>query len=206
MNNWLKQKVKQKIIKNKIEPINSEIESIVETLQDFFEELDDEAGTNIKQQIELSISQQQIRLNIDSKSFNDNDGDGAGFGIGLGGAGLVTAGLLAFTGIGLVPIALAALGSGFGLGALFGESKQDKIKRIVLEKGFEQFYESQQETFDQISEEISLVFESKIKLSSQLIKEAIYILENIVATQDELVKQNKMIRKVAKKVNALVKT
>lgn len=204
LNNWLKQAVQKKILKNKIEPINSEIESIVEGLQDLFEELEDRAGNNIKQQIELSISQQQIGLNIDSSSFGNNDGDGAGFGIGLGGAGFVAAGLLAFTGIGLVPIALAALGSGFGLGALFGESKQDRIKRIVLEKGFDQFYESQQETFDQISKEITSVFENKIKLSSQLIEKAIYILENIIVVQDELTEQNQTISKVEQKINNLV--
>ena len=204
LNYWLKQAVQQKIFKNKLELINSEIESIVEALQHLFEELDNEVGTNIKQQIEFSISQQQIRLNIDSSSFNDNEGDGAGFGIGLGGAGFVGAGLLAFTGIGLVPIGLAALGSGFGLGALFGESKQDKIKRIVLEKGLEQFYESQQETFDQISEQITSAFENKIKLSSQLIKEAIFILENIIAMQDELMEHNQTISKVDHKINVLI--
>ena len=204
LNNWLKDAVKQKILKTKFELINSEIELIIEALQHLFEELDDEAGTNIKRQIELSISQQQIRLNIDSSSFDDNDGDGAGFGIGLGGAGLIGAGLLAFTGIGLVPIALAALGSGFGLGALFGESKQDKIKRIVLEKGLEQFYESQQETFDKISEQITSAFENKIKLSSQLIKEAICILENIIAMQDELMEHNQTISKVDHKINVLI--
>lgn len=204
LNDWLKQAVQQKILKTKLEAINLEIESIIEGLQDLFGELDDEAGTNIKQQIELSISQQQIKLNIDSSSFNNNEGDGAGFGIGLGGAGLVAGGLLAFTGIGLVPIALAALGSGFGLGALFGESKQDRIKRIVLEKGFEQFYESQQETFDQISREINTVFETKIKLSSQLIKEAISILENIIVMQDDLMEHNQTISKVEHKINILI--
>ena len=206
LNNWLKEAVKQEILKNKLELINSEIESIVEALQDLFEELDDEAGTNIKQQIDLSISQQQIRLNIDSSSINDNEGDGAGFGIGLGGAGFVAAGLFALTGIGLVPIALAALGSGFGLGALFGESKQDRIKRIVLEKGCEQFYESQQETFDRISKEITSVFETKVKLSSQLIKEAICILESVVVMQDELMEHNQTINKLEHKINVLTET
>ena len=206
LNYWLKQAVQKKILTNKLELINSEIESIVEALQDLFEELDDEAGTNIKQQIDLSISQQQIRLNIDSSSINDNEGDGAGFGIGLGGAGFVAAGLFALTGIGLVPIALAALGSGFGLGALFGESKQDRIKRIVLEKGCEQFYESQQETFDRISKEITSVFETKVKLSSQLIKEAICILESVVVMQDELMEHNQTINKLEHKINVLTET
>lgn len=204
LNNWLEQVVKQNNLKNKLELLDLEIESIVEALQDLFKELDDEAGTNIKQQIESSIFQQKIRLNIDSNSFNNNEGDEAGFGIGLGGAGLVAAGLLAFTGIGLLPIALAALGSGFGLGALFGESKQNKIKRIVLQKGLDQFFESQQETFDQISKELTSVFENKIKLSSQLIKEAIFILENIIAMQDELMEHNQTINKVEHKINVLI--
>ena len=203
LNNWFKHRIGYYIFEKNFKVIDSEINSIVEALQDLFEELDNEVGTDIKQQIELSISQQQIKLNIDS-SFNDNEGDGAGFGIGLGGAGFVGAGLLAFTGIGLVPIALAALGSGFGLGALFGESKQDRIKRIVLEKGLEQFYESQQETFDKISEQITLAFENKIKLSSQLIKEAIFILENTIVMQDELMEHNQTINDVEHKINVLI--
>ncbi|MDJ0534810.1 MAG: hypothetical protein QNJ70_20405 [Xenococcaceae cyanobacterium MO_207.B15] len=74
-------------------------------------------------------------MNIDQSNIEADDGDGVGFGFALGGAGLIAGGLLAFTGIGLIPIALTALGSGFGIGALFGESKEAKIKRVVLEKG-----------------------------------------------------------------------
>ncbi len=124
--------------------------------------------------------------------------------MGLSGASLVGGLLFAFTGIGLVPLTLAALGSGFGLGALFGESKQDKIKRIILEKGLEQFYESQQETFDKISEEITLVFENKIKLSSQIIKEAILLLESIIEKQDVLDKKSKEISNIDSNINTLI--
>ena len=124
--------------------------------------------------------------------------------MGLSGASLVGGLLFAFTGIGLIPLTLAALGSGFGLGTLFGESKQDKIKRIVLEKGLEQLYESQEETFDKISEEINLAFENKIKLSSQIIKEAILLLESIIEKQDVLDKKSKEISNINSSINALM--
>lgn len=150
------------------------------------------------------MSKQQISLNIDIGNVDEQEGNGTGFGIGLGGMGLIGAGLFAFTGIGLVPIALTALGSGLGLGSLFGESKQDKIKRIVLEKGFEQFYESQQETFDKISQQISSVFENKAKFSSQLTKEAIMILESFIEVQTELEQKNERISKIDSNINILM--
>jgi hypothetical protein len=111
---------------------------------------------------------------------------------------------LAFTGIGLIPIALTAIGSDFGLGALFGESKQDKIKRIVLNKGLEQFYESQQEIFDKIIGEITSVFETKIKLSSQITKEAIFILESLIEKQDKLAQNQQTISEIFAKINILM--
>jgi GTPase Era involved in 16S rRNA processing len=204
LNNWLKHIIQKSILKSKLELIDSEIESIIEALEDLFENFDNQVGVNIKHQLESFISQQQISLNINISNIDDNNGNGVGFGLGLSGAGLVGLGLLAFTGIGLIPITLTALGSGFGLGALFGESKQDKIKRIILEKGFEQFYESQQETFDKISEEITLVFENKIKLSSQIIKEAILILENLIERQDNLSQNQQKISNISSKINALM--
>ena len=75
---------------------------------------------------------------------------------------------------------------------------------MYYKKGIEQFYQSQQETFDKISGEITSVFENKIKLSNQLIKEAIFILENIIAMQDELMEHNQTISKVEHKINVLI--
>ena len=201
LNNWLKHIIQKLILKSKLELIDSEIESIIEALQDLFEKFDNQVGANIKHQLESSISKQQISLNI---NIDNIDSNGVGFGLGLGSASLVGGLLFAFTGIGLVPLTLAALGSGFGLGALFGESKQDKIKRVVLEKGLEQFYESQEETFDKISEEITLAFENKIKLSSQIIKEAIMLLESIIEKQDVLDKKSKEISNINLNINTLI--
>ena len=193
LNYWLESKVQNSILKTKFETIDLEIESTIKSLQNLLQEFDNKVESNVKHQIESTISKQQISLNINIGGIKDNDGDGVGFGLGLGGAGLVTAGLLAFTGIGLIPITLTALGSGLGLGALFGESKQDKIKRIVLEKGLEQFYESQQEIFDKISQEITSVFEDKINFSDQIIKEGILALESIIEKPDVLEKKAKKL-------------
>ncbi len=204
LNYWFEQEINGNVLKTKFKLIDEEIESILEALEDLFVEFDNQGQTNIKKQIESSIFKQKISLNIDIGNIDDNDGNGVGFGLGLSGAGLVGLGLFAFTGIGLIPIALTALGSGFGLGALFGESKQDKIKRIVLEKGLEQFYESQQETFDKISEEITLVFENRMKLSSQIIKKAILILENLIERQDNFSKNQQKINNISSKINVLM--
>ena len=204
LNKWLQHKVQNNILKSKFKIIDSEIESIVEALQDLFEGVDNKLGSNIKAKIESSISKQQVNLNLNIGNIEEQEGDGVGFSLGLGSAGLIGAGLLAFTGIGLVPIALAAIGGGMGLGSFFGESKQDKIKRIVLDRGLEQFYESQQETFDKISEQISLVFENRVKANSELIKEAILILESLIEMQEELEEKNNKINKIDSNIDILV--
>ncbi len=204
LNNWLQHEVQNSILKTKFEVIDSEIESIIEALQNLFAECDNKVGTNIKAQIESSISKQEISLNINIGNIDEQEGDGVGFSLGIGGASLIGAGLLAFTGIGLIPLALTAIGGGFGLGALFGESKQDKIKRIVLNKATEKFHESQQETFDKIAEQISLLFENKVKSSSQLTKEAISILESLLEMQNELEQKTKKVNEINSKINTLI--
>ena len=204
LNNWVEHRIGYYILKKKFEIIDSETNLIVEALQNLFEEFDSQVGSNIKHEIELSISKQQISLDINIGNINEQEGDGVGFSFGLGGAGLIGAGLLAFTGVGLVPIALTALGSGLGFGALFGESKQDKIKRIVLEKGLEQFYESQQEVFVKISAEITFAFDNKIKSSSQLIDKAISIMEDVIERQDEFAQKTQKVNRINSDIDTLM--
>ncbi|BAZ46495.1 dynamin family protein [Chondrocystis sp. NIES-4102] len=203
LNNWLEDIVQNSILKNNFELIDSELQLIIEEIQSLFKQFDNQIESNIKHKIDSSISKYQINLNINAGNINQQDGDGVGLGLGLGGAGLVSFGLLAFTGIGLLPIALTAIGSGFGLGALFGESKQDKIKRIVLDKGLEQFYESQQEIFDKIAEEITSTFDSRIYLFNQIIEDAIFTLESLIEKQDQLEQNQQKIKEVVAKINAL---
>ena len=204
LNYWLEFEVKNSILESKFKVIDCETKLVIEKLQNLFAEFNCQVEAVIKAQIELSISKQQINLNIeDIGNIDEQEGDGVGFGLGLGGASFI-GGLLAFTGIGLIPLALTAIGSGFGLGALFGESKQDKIKRIVLDKGVEQFYKSQQEIFDKISQQLSLAFKTKLKYSSQVIKEAIVISESLLETQNELEQKNKQLNEINYKIDVLM--
>ena len=144
-------------------------------------------------------------MNIDKNNIDSEDGDGVGFGFGLGGAGLVAAGLLVFTGIGLIPITLTALGSGFGIGSLFSESRETKIKRVVLDKGFEHFNNSVEEILDKISEEIISIFDSKLEQSRQMIEEAILMIENIIEQQTEsLVDNSKQIEQIQNEINKVL--
>lgn len=183
LNNWLEEEIKGKILKDNLSILDEEIDLTRETIEDFFDQFDTHVASNFKEQLQLSLNKQNISMNIDKNNIDSEDGDGDGVGFGLGGAGLVAFGLLAFTGIGLIPIALTALGSGFGIGALFGESKEAKIKRVVLDKGFEHFNNSVEEILDKISEEITSIFESKLEQSRQMMKEAILIIENVIEQQ-----------------------
>ena len=142
-------------------------------------------------------------MNIDQSNIEADDGDGVGFGFALGGAGLIAGGLLAFTGVGLIPIALTALGSGFGIGALFGESKEAKIKRVVLEKGFENFNNSVEEILDKVSEEIILIFDYKKEQYSQIIREAILMLERIIEQQENFNNKSQQFIQIQHDINTI---
>jgi tellurite resistance protein/GTPase SAR1 family protein len=137
LTNWLEDQIKNQVLKDSLAVLDELITSIREAIEDLFNEFDTQAASDLKEQFQLSLNSQSINMNIDKNNIDSEDGDGVGLGLGLGGAGLVAAGLFAFTGIGLIPLALTALGSGFGIGALFGETKEAKIKRVVLKKGLE---------------------------------------------------------------------
>lgn len=186
LTNWLEEKIKNQVLKDSLAVLDELIISIREAIEDLFNEFDTQAASDLKEQFQLSLNSQSINMNIDKNNIDSEDGDGVGLSLGLKSAGLVAAGLFVFTGIGLIPLALTAFGSGFGIGALFGETKEAKIKRVVLKKGLENFYNSQEEIFDKVAEEIRAIFEQKIEQSSQMFGEVILKIENIIEQQENL--------------------
>lgn len=203
LNDWLTKEVKNKILKNSVGILDTEIESVRESIEDLLNQFDTQVSGKFKQQIQIHLNGQSIDMNISKSNIEADDGDGVGFGFGLGGAGVIAGGLV-FAGIGLIPIALAALGGGLGIGALFGETNEAKVKRIVLEKGFENFNNSVEEILDKIAAEIAAIFNRRIDLFSETNREAILILENIIEEQENLNKQSQTIEQIEKDIDQLL--
>ena len=78
------------------------------------------------------------------------------------------------------------------------------VKKIVLEKGLENFYDSKQEIFDKILEEIISIFDHKIETSSQIIKKAILILENIIEQHEELNNRFQKVEQIKNDINKVL--
>ncbi len=203
LNNWLEQEVKGKILNNSIDILDTQIESVREDIKDLLIQFNTQVSDNFKQQIQIHLNGKSIDMNISKSNIEADDGDGVGFGFGLGGAGVIAGGLV-FAGIGLIPIALAALGGGLGIGALFGETNEAKVKKIVLEKGFENFNNSVKEVVDKISLEITAIFDNRVKLFGETTKEAILILENIIEEQENINKQSQTIEQIERDIDLLL--
>jgi hypothetical protein len=129
-----------------------------------------------------------------ASSINSDIGGAGGFlgGLGLGGA--VAAVLLAFAGVGIIPVILAGLaaagGGSFGLGMLDVDGIHSQIKQKVFELGFQKFNESSQSIVDKIHERIIAVFEERVETSSGAMSKAISLWENLLEQQENRDRQN----------------
>lgn len=168
------------IIKDGIEYLDSNIAYELDAIQADFQRLDQQIQTNFSQQMKLSI-----------KGINDDFMGLAGIGGGVGIGGALAAGLLAFTGLGFIAIVvaavIAAIAGSFGFGLLDFDGLQDQIKFKVFEIGFEKF--TSEESMDKVSEKlneiIKTVFVSRLDNSSLVIAEAIALYENLIEQQEK---------------------
>ncbi len=128
--------------------------------------LDLRINTNFSQQTSFKIS-----------GIDGNIAGAGGFMGGMGAGGALAAGLLAFAGIGLIPIIIAAVATAvagsFGLGLLDVDGIHDQIKIKVLEQGFEKFNESSDKIGNRLSEIIASAFNSRVEAADKAIKQII---------------------------------
>jgi uncharacterized tellurite resistance protein B-like protein/GTPase SAR1 family protein len=190
LNNWIIQDVENGILRPNIEYLEREISQEIEAIHSSLKTLDLKIGSNLSSQIDLSLSDVGVKMNITSSiGSNNSDEGGIGFLGSLGGGGLVASALLAFTGLGLIPIALAGGAAAFGLGWLFGEDKDKvhaQLKQTVYDKSFENFNESTQEIFDKVGGHISSAFANRVEATTRIIEQAISILENLLEQQERV--------------------
>jgi uncharacterized tellurite resistance protein B-like protein/GTPase SAR1 family protein len=187
------------ILKHKIETLEFQIKEEFYAIRQEFQEFDRQLGTSLVTQFNnLGIAKNLGGIGTDgldiASSINSDIGGAGGFlgGLGLGGA--VAAVLLAFAGVGIIPVILAGLaaagGGSFGLGMLDVDGIHSQIKQKVFELGFQKFNESSQSIVDKIHERIIAVFEERVETSSGAMSKAISLWENLLEQQENRDRQN----------------
>lgn len=177
INDWGNTRLKNVIFSKNLQVLDNYIHYELEQIQAPLKYIDQQINARFGNQIPLSI-------NGISDDFTGLGGFGGGLGIGA-----LAAGLLAFTGVGLVPIIVASVGAAiagsFGLGMLDVDGLHDEIKEKVMEIGFQKFNESKEQVWEKIGENIGEVFESRVESASQVISQAISLYEKLLEQQEK---------------------
>ncbi|HEY9632139.1 MAG TPA: dynamin family protein [Coleofasciculaceae cyanobacterium] len=193
---WWNRPIRDIILKQNLETLDSKIRQEVEAIRSNFQMLDHQISTNLNEQFSLiTVGKGADVLGIAS-AINPNeseDGSGSGFMGGLGAGGLTVGALFVFTGLGLVPLLLAG-GAAAAIGSfLFGGPSEDElhsqIKQKVYDLGFEKFNESVEETFKKVEANIVLLFDNRVESASEVIKLAISLYENLLEQQEKVHKE-----------------
>ncbi|HYW22188.1 MAG TPA: dynamin family protein [Nodularia sp. (in: cyanobacteria)] len=175
---WANQILKDIIIKESLESLDTNIAYEIEAIQGSFYRLGQQVETNFSECLKFSIS----GINGDFMGFG-----GIGGGLGIGGA--LAAGLIVFTGVGFIAIGVAsvaaAIASSFGLGMLDFDGLKDQIKLKVFELGFEKLDESTDKISENLEEIIITVFKSRVESASKVIEQAIALYENLLEQQEK---------------------
>ncbi|MEG5055859.1 MULTISPECIES: dynamin family protein [unclassified Microcoleus] len=197
IDDWSAQKL-QFILKQKIAILDSKINEEISAIRQDFQQLDLQLSTSLVTQFNNFAARNLGGIGIDgldiASSINSDIGGAGGFlgGLGLGGA--VAAALLAFAGVGIIPVILAGLaaasGGSFGLGMLDVDGIHSQIKQKVCELGLQKFKESKESILEKIKERIKAVFDERHKTASGAIAQAISLWDNLLEQQEKRDRQN----------------
>ncbi len=193
---WVKT-LEENILTDRLKDLNGFIQYELEEIRSNLTRLDRRLDTNVGNQFTSTLSG---NLNANELGINptlnsqDNEEGGLGLFGGLGTGGLTVGALLAFTGIGFLPILIAG-GIAAAIGSfLFGGPSEEEIhaqvKQEVCEAGLKNFYESQQEIFDKIGANIQSMYDTRVELASNLIKQAISLCENLLEQQQKVYQES----------------
>ena len=193
---WASQKV-QAILQENVGDLNSQINENINAIMQQIQKFDAQHRSKLASQFNnLAIAGSMGRIGISgsgiASSISEIGDGGLAGGLGIGAA--VGAGLLLFTGLGIIPVILGGLlaggGGSLGLGLLDGDAVKAQIKQKVVMLGFEKFEESSQSIFDKIHERIIAVFEERVETSSGAIVQAMSLWENLLEQQEKRDRQN----------------
>lgn len=178
IDNWGNQQFRDVILKRNIKVLDENIELELEEIQSEFSNIDRQVNTHFSDRLKLSIN-----------SISDDFMGAGGLMGGLGVGGALAAGLLAFTGLGLVAVVVAsvaaAIAGSLGLGLLDFDGLKNQIKAKVLELGFQKFDDSMDKVSEKFYEIVNEVFETKIESTIKVIEQAISLYENLLEQQEK---------------------
>ncbi|HEY9710857.1 MAG TPA: dynamin family protein [Oculatellaceae cyanobacterium] len=174
---WGNTQLGNEIINPKMVVLGREIINELEALQQNLKLLGQQISDNFSLQLDFIIGGLDWKIS------------GAGGFLGGLGAGGALAGLLAFTGVGAIPLILAVLATSLtgsvGFGLLDIDDIQSKIKSKVCEVGFQKFEESKIKVADQLYEIICSAFRSRAETANTAIKQIISSYENLLEQQEK---------------------
>ena len=193
---WVKT-LEENILTDRLKDLNGFIQDELEEIRSNLTRLDSRLDTNVGNQFTSTLignlNANELGINPALGSNNNEEGGFNLFG-GLGTGGLTVGALLAFTGIGFLPILIAG-GIAAAIGSfLFGGPSEEEIhaqvKQEVCEAGLNNFYESQEEIFDKICANIQSMYNTRVELASDLIKQAISLCENLLEQQQKVYQES----------------
>ncbi|XZN97612.1 MAG: dynamin family protein [Microcoleus sp.] len=197
IDDWSAKKL-QFILKQKIAILDSKINEEISAIRQDFQQLDLQLSTSLVTQFNNFAARNLGGIGIDgldiASSINSDIGGAGGFLGGLGIGGAVAAALLAFAGVGIIPVILtglaAASGGSFGLGMLDVDGIHSQSKQKVCELGLQKFKESKESILEKIKERIKAVFDERNEAASDAMSKAIALWENLLEQQEKRDRQN----------------
>ncbi|MEG5017984.1 MULTISPECIES: dynamin family protein [unclassified Microcoleus] len=192
IDDWSAKKL-QFILTQKIAILDSKINEEISAIRQDFQQLDLQLSTSLVTQFNNFAARNLGGIGIDgldiASSINSDIGGAGGFLGGLGIGGAVAAALLAFAGVGIIPVILAGLaaasGGSFGLGMLDVDGIHSQIKQKVCKLGLQKFKESKESILEKIKERIKAVFDERNEAASGAIVQAMSLWENLLEQQEK---------------------
>ncbi|MEG4532893.1 dynamin family protein [Microcoleus sp. D2_18a_D3] len=192
IDDWSAKKL-QFILTQKIAILDSKINEEISAIRQDFQQLDLQLSTSLVTQFNNFAARNLGGIGIDgldiASSINSDIGGPGGFLGGLGIGGAVAAALLAFAGVGIIPVILAGLaaasGGSFGLGMLDVDGIHSQIKQKVCKLGLQKFKESKESILEKIKERIKAVFDERNEAASGAIVQAMSLWENLLEQQEK---------------------
>ncbi|MCF3609494.1 dynamin family protein, partial [Planktothrix agardhii 1033] len=190
--NWIDD-LQSEILSQQVKELNSLIHSELEAIRIDLQKLGNQLGTNLDEQFTSSMASNIRANNLGINSFRagSKNNDEGGFNVlgGLGAGGLTAGALLGFVGLGFIPVlivgGLAAVIGGFFFGGPDEDEVYNQCKWQVYDLGFKKFFESEEETFNTIVENIELVYQERYLVVTDFIEQAIALYENLIEQQEE---------------------
>lgn len=183
--------LKKNILLEQIQDLNRMIENEIEEIRNNLKILNTQVDTTIFHQF---ISNLRGDIKLDSLGINptinyqDNQDNWVqSLMSGLGG-GLTVSVLAGLTGLGVIPVLIAGsvAGTTGSLLSHFSGLTKNQVKQKVCEAGLKEFHESQEEIFDKICANIQSMYDSRVELASDSIKQAMLLCENLIEQQNKV--------------------